>query len=248
MKQTPDANNNAVRASADNSIAGCYRDMLSRIKAQEQRFGRDPDSVLLLVVSKTHGADGVREAHAAGARQFGENYVQEALDKIALLTQPPQPLTDIIWHFIGPVQSNKTRDIAGAFDWVHSVDRIKIAQRLSDQRPEHLPALNVCVQVNLSNEDTKSGVALTAVEALCADIVKLPHLSLRGLMAIPAPCKNHDQQRAAFQPLAALYARLQQQYPSMDTLSIGMTDDFDAAIAEGSTMIRIGTAIFGARS
>lgn len=232
---------------ADNSIATRYRDILTRLRTQEERFQRNTDSVLLLAVSKTHGADRVREAYAAGARHFGENYVQEALDKIALLSQAPNALTDITWHFIGPIQSNKTRDIAGAFDWVHSVDRLKIAQRLNDQRPENMPALNICVQVNLSNEDTKSGVALADVEALCADVAELPRLQLRGLMAIPAPCADHDQQRAAFRPLAALFARLQQHYPAMDTLSIGMSDDFEAAIAEGSTMIRIGTAIFGAR-
>lgn len=231
----------------DNSIAGNYRRILARISAQEQRAGRQPGSVLLLAVSKTHGADRLREAYAAGARHFGENYVQEALDKIGQLSQPPQPLSDITWHFIGPIQSNKTRDIAGAFDWVHSVDRLKIARRLNDQRPAHLPALNVCIQVNLSNEDSKSGVTLDEVDALCADISQLPRLQLRGLMAIPAPCQDHAQQRAVFKPLTARFQRLQQQYPAMDTLSIGMSDDFDAAIAEGSTMIRIGTAIFGAR-
>lgn len=236
------------RSHDDNSIAGNYRRILDRIRTQEQHCQRRPDSVLLLAVSKTHGADRVREAYAAGARDFGENYVQEALDKMALLAQPPQPLTDITWHFIGPIQSNKTRDIAAAFDWVHSVDRLKIARRLNDQRPDHLPTLNVCIQVNLSNEDSKSGVSLDEVATLCADVAQLPRLQLRGLMAIPAPCRDHAQQRAAFRPLAAQFARLQQQYPTMDTLSIGMSDDFDAAIAEGSTMIRIGTAIFGARS
>lgn len=224
-----------------------YLRILARIKTQEEHFQRQAGSVLLLAVSKTHGADKVRQAYAAGARHFGENYVQEALDKIAILTQSPQALADISWHFIGPIQSNKTRDIAGAFDWVHSVDRQKIAQRLNDQRPDERPALNICVQVNLSNEDTKSGLPLTGVEALCASIADMPRLKLRGLMAIPAPCTDHEQQRAAFRPLAQLFAQLQQQYPSMDTLSIGMSDDFEAAIAEGSTMIRIGTAIFGAR-
>lgn len=242
MTQTPDEDSIAT-----NSIATRYRDILARIRTQEERFQRNADSVLLLAVSKTHGADKVREAHAAGARHFGENYVQEALDKIALLSQPPNALTDITWHFIGPIQSNKTRDIAGAFDWVHSVDRLKIAQRLNDQRSQDMPALNICVQVNLSHEDTKSGVLLNEVEALCASIARLPRLRLRGLMAIPAPCKDHEQQRTAFQPLATLFARLQQRYPAMDTLSVGMSDDFEAAIAEGSTMIRIGTAIFGAR-
>lgn len=242
MTQTPDDNSLTT-----SSIATRYRDILARLKTQEERFRRNADSVLLLSVSKTHSADKVREAYAAGARHFGENYVQEALDKIALLSQPPNALSDIHWHFIGPIQSNKTRDIAGAFDWVHSVDRLKIAQRLNDQRPDDMPALNTCVQVNLSDEDTKSGVPLNEVEALCANIAGLPRLKLRGLMAIPAPCQDHDQQRAAFQPLAAAFARLQQHYTTMDTLSIGMSDDFEAAIAEGSTMIRIGTAIFGAR-
>lgn len=242
MTQTPNDNKLAT-----SPIEARYRDMLARLQTQEERFHRNTDSVLLLAVSKTHGADKVREVYAAGARHFGENYVQEALDKIALLSQPPNEMNDITWHFIGPIQSNKTRDIAGAFDWVHSVDRFKIAQRLNDQRPADMPALNICVQVNLSNEDTKSGVALADVEALCADIAKLPRLQLRGLMAIPAPCQDHDQQRIAFRPLAALFARLQQHSPTLDTLSIGMSDDFEAAIAEGSTMIRIGTAIFGAR-
>jgi pyridoxal phosphate enzyme (YggS family) len=231
----------------DHSIAGNYRRILARIHDREEHFRREPGSVLLLAVSKTHGADRVREAYAAGARHFGENYVQEALDKMAQLSQPPHALTDITWHFIGPIQSNKTRDIAEAFDWVHSVDRLKIARRLNDQRPDHLPAVNVCIQVNLSNEDSKSGVTLAEAETLCADIAHLPRLVLRGLMAIPAPCQDHDQQRAAFQPLARLFTRLQGQHADMDTLSIGMSDDFDAAIAEGSTMIRIGTAIFGAR-
>jgi len=228
--------------SADN-----YLRILARIKEQEARYQRTPDSVLLLAVSKTHGADKVREVYAAGARHFGENYVQEALDKIAELAGPPQGLSDITWHFIGPIQSNKTRDIAGAFNWVHSVDRLKIAQRLNDQRPQNLPALNVCVQVNLSNEDSKSGITLDDVESFCSSVASLPHLQLRGLMAIPAPCTDYRQQRAAFQPLAELFSSLQRRYPSMDTLSIGMSDDFEAAIAEGSTMIRVGTAIFGAR-
>ncbi|MEX0739995.1 MAG: YggS family pyridoxal phosphate-dependent enzyme [Pseudohongiella sp.] len=235
-------------SSHNSRIADNYQHLLARIREQETRHQRTPDSVLLLAVSKTQGADKVREAHAAGARHFGENYVQEALDKITVLAQPPQALDNITWHFIGPIQSNKTRDIAGAFDWVHSVDRQKIAQRLNDQRPDHLPALNVCVQVNLSNEDSKSGVTLNEAVTLCTSIINLPRLRLRGLMAIPAPGTDYQQQRAAFHPLAELFESLQQQYPSMDTLSIGMSDDFEAAIAEGSTMIRIGTAIFGARA
>ncbi|MBC52208.1 MAG: YggS family pyridoxal phosphate-dependent enzyme [Gammaproteobacteria bacterium] len=231
----------------DSTIASNYRRILARISAQEQHAGRQAGSVLLLAVSKTHGAERLREAYAAGARHFGENYVQEALDKMTLLSQPPHALSDITWHFIGPIQSNKTRNIAGAFDWVHGIDRLKIARRLNDQRPAHLPALNVCIQVNLSNEDSKSGVTLDQADALCAEVAQLPRLQLRGLMAIPAPCQDQAQQRAVFKPLTARFNQLQQQYPTMDTLSIGMSDDFDAAIAEGSTMIRIGTAIFGAR-
>jgi PLP dependent protein len=230
------------------SIADNYQQVLASIRSQEDRFHRPADSVHLMTVSKTHDADKVRQAYVAGARDFGENYVQEALDKITALAQSPQPLNDATWHFIGPIQSNKTRDIAGEFAWVHSVDRLKIAQRLNDQRPDNLPPLNVCVQVNLSNEDSKSGVSLDAAESLCASIAAMPRLQLRGLMAIPAPCAEHEQQRKAFQPLHAAFKELQQRHPTMDTLSIGMSNDFAAAIAEGSTMIRIGTAIFGARS
>jgi pyridoxal phosphate enzyme (YggS family) len=151
------------------------------------------------------------------------------------------------WHFIGPIQSNKTRDIAAHFHWVHSVDRLKIIQRLQEQRPAGLPLLNVCVQINLSNEDTKSGVDLQQARELCAAVAQMDKLCLRGLMAIPAPCSDHQQQRAAFRPLAELFRELQALYPQMDTLSMGMSDDYAAAIAEGSTMIRIGTGIFGKR-
>lgn len=230
------------------SIAENYRTLINQINDAAIQSGREPQSVLLLSVSKTHPSDRLREAYAAGARHFGENYVQEALDKIAELSAPGTSTPDITWHFIGPIQSNKTRDIAGAFDWVHSVDRLKIAQRLNDQRPDRLPPLNVCVQVNLSHEDTKAGVDIRDAEALCRQISQqMPHLKLRGLMAIPAPCDDIQAQRATFRPLHDLFVQLQEQYPTMDTLSIGMSDDFPAAIAEGSTMIRVGTAIFGAR-
>lgn len=233
-------------------IAQAYQQLIARIREQEKRFDRTPGSVTLMAVSKTHGADKVLAAWQAGARHFGENYVQEALDKIHELSSPtsaikiPEP-NDITWHFIGPVQSNKTRDIAAAFQWVHSVDRLKIAQRLQDQRPAELRPLNVCVQVNLSDEDTKSGVALNEARTLCQAISQMDRLVLRGLMAIPAPCNNHALQRATFRPLADLLRTLQGEYPSMDTLSIGMSEDFEAAIAEGSTMIRVGTALFGRR-
>lgn len=204
---------------------------------------RSPGNVLLLAVSKTQGPDQVRQAFDAGQRDFGENYVQEALAKIAALSLP-----DIRWHFIGPIQSNKTREIAEHFDWVHSVDRIKIAERLSAQRPVGKSPLNVCVQVNVSAEDSKSGVVLAEVDAVCAAISQLNNLNLRGLMAIPAPCGNYEQQRLVFRPLAELLHSLKAQHPTLDTLSIGMSADFDAAIAEGSTIIRVGSAIFGARN
>ncbi len=204
--------------------------------------GRPVASVALLAVSKTQGPEKVREAYAAGQRDFGENYVQEALSKISAL-----PLPGLCWHFIGPIQSNKTREIAEHFQWVHSVDRLKIAQRLSAQRPATLGPLNLCIQVNISGEDSKSGVTLAEVADLCDAINGLENICLRGLMAIPAPCDDTAQQRLTFRPLAQLLQRLAVKYPQMDTLSIGMSGDYAAAIAEGSTIVRIGSAIFGAR-
>lgn len=228
-------------------ITASITENISSVRHQIARYaeaaGRSPEEVLLLAVSKTQGPEQVREAFAAGQRDFGENYVQEALAKIATL-----PLPQIIWHFIGPIQSNKTREIAEHFDWVHSVDRIKIAERLSAQRPADKLPLNVCVQVNLSNEDSKSGFALAEVESACANISRLSNLRLRGLMAIPAPCEDYEQQRRVFRSLAELLHSLQSIHPTLDTLSIGMSGDFDAAIAEGSTIVRVGSAIFGARS
>lgn len=211
--------------------------------AAAQACGRSESSVTLLAVSKTQAVEKLREAYAAGQREFGENYVQEALLKIAQL-----PLPGIIWHFIGPLQSNKTAEIAAHFDWVHGIDRLKIATRLDAQRPAHLAPLQVCIQVNLSQEDSKSGVTLQDTAALCRQVAQLPNLRLRGLMAIPAPCEDPLEQRAVFRPLAELYRDLQQHYPQMDTLSIGMSSDFVAAIAEGSTLVRVGSAIFGARA
>lgn len=204
--------------------------------------GRPVGSVALLAVSKTQGPEKVREAFAAGQREFGENYVQEALSKISAL-----PLPGLCWHFIGPIQSNKTREIAEHFQWVHSVDRLKIAQRLSAQRPATLGPLNLCIQVNISGEDSKSGVTLAEVADLCDAINGLDNICLRGLMAIPAPCDDTAQQRLTFRPLAQLLQHLAVKYPQMDTLSIGMSGDYAAAIAEGSTIVRIGSAIFGAR-
>ncbi len=225
------------------SIAENIFTIRRQIAAAARECGRAEDSVLLLAVSKTQGPEKVREAYAAGQRDFGENYVQEALEKMPQLALP-----GLVWHFIGPIQSNKTADIAAHFDWVHGIDRLKIATRLSSQRPASRGLLNVCVQVNLSAEDTKSGVPLSEAEPLCQAIRTLPGVCLRGLMAIPAPCDDPLEQRRVFAPLQREFLRLQGQIPTLDTLSIGMSADFEAAIAQGSTMVRIGTALFGART
>jgi pyridoxal phosphate enzyme (YggS family) len=193
-------------------------------------------------VSKTHPADAVRAAHLAGLGHFGESYVQEAVEKIEQLRD-----LDITWHFIGPIQSNKTRPIASHFDWVQSVDRGKIARRLSEQRPQDMAPLQVCLQVNISGEASKSGVSLEALPGLAAEVVALPRLHLRGLMAIPAPTRDKLEQRHAFATLRRAMEGLRTIAPRMDTLSMGMSDDLEAAIEEGSTLVRVGTAIFGAR-
>ncbi|WP_207060565.1 YggS family pyridoxal phosphate-dependent enzyme [Motiliproteus sp. SC1-56] len=215
---------------------------LTLIREAELRAGRPEGAVRLLAVSKTKPARMVREAASAGQRDFGENYLQDALDKMAQLTD-----LDLVWHFIGPLQSNKTRAVAEHFDWVHSIDRLKIARRLSEQRPVGLPPLNVCLQVNISGEANKAGVTPDEAPALAEAIVKLPNLMLRGLMAIPRPETEQAAQRHAFSQLRQLQERLKPQAPTMDTLSMGMSGDMDAAIAEGSTLVRIGTALFGAR-
>lgn len=220
-----------------------------RLSNAAARAGRI-DNIALLAVSKGQGADSIRAVQQTGQRDFGENYLQEALDKIVQLQD-----LDICWHFIGPVQSNKTRPIAEHFAWVHSVDRLKVAQRLSDQRPAALPPLNICIQVNIDGEDSKSGVAPDAVEALAQQIVQLPRLQLRGLMAIPAPfgddhSPNSESHDTPFFHLAQLLATLRTRSPAlaaMDTLSMGMSDDLEAAVAAGSTLVRVGTAIFGER-
>jgi len=206
------------------------------------QYQRKPDSVTLLAVSKTKPAEAVREACLAGQREFGENYLQEALEKQQTLSD-----LDISWHFIGPIQSNKTKAITENFHWVHSVDRLKIAQRLNDQRPEGLPALNICLQINISEETSKSGISLEELPKIAEQISQMPNLCLRGLMAIPAPAESFEQQRIPFAKLNQALKQLQTLYSDIDTLSIGMSGDMDAAIAEGSTMVRIGTAIFGAR-
>lgn len=213
-----------------------------RISAAAAQCGRDPKEITLLAVSKTKPASAIEEAVAAGQRCFGENYVQEGVDKIQLLANPA-----LTWHFIGPLQSNKSRLVAEHFDWCHTVDRLRIASRLNDQRPAELAALNVLIQVNISDEQSKSGIMLADLPALAQQIAEMPRLKLRGLMAIPAPESDYARQLAVCQQMAQAFTQLQQDYPGVDTLSLGMSDDMAAAIAAGSTMVRIGTAIFGAR-
>lgn len=212
------------------------------LRRYEQQYGRATGSVKLLAVSKRHSIDRIIEAHAAGIQDFGENYLQEALEKIEQLSS-----MQLNWHFIGPVQSNKTRPIAQNFHWVHSVDRLKIAQRLSDQRAPSANKLNICVQVKLSDEASKSGAELADTQEICDAVESLPNIRLRGLMAIPAAQKDVQAQRSTFRRLAAEFSRLSARYEQFDTLSMGMSNDFEAAVAEGSTLIRIGTAIFGPR-
>ncbi|KGQ33110.1 YggS family pyridoxal phosphate-dependent enzyme [Gallibacterium anatis] len=204
--------------------------------------------VTLLAVSKTKPFADILKAYHAGQRQFGENYVQEGVEKIQLAQQ--QNLNDITWHLIGPLQSNKTRIVAEHFDWVQTIDRVKIAERLSQQRPDHLQPLQVLIQINISDENSKSGITPQQMEELAQQIINLPKLQLRGLMAIPAPTEDINQQTVVFNQMKALLQQLQQRFPQqkIDTLSMGMTDDMQTAIACGSTMVRIGTAIFGKRN
>ena len=221
-------------------------DNIARVRAQMaaacQSAGRAPGSVQLLAVSKTWSADAVRTAHATGQIDFGENYIQEAVDKITALRDLP-----LEWHCIGPIQSNKTRLVAEHFDWVHSVDRLKIAQRLSEQRPEHLPPLQVCIQVNVDGGESKSGVSPLELPALAQAVAALPRMRLRGLMTIPEPAENDAQMRAVHRQAKDLFEQLRAQGMPLDTLSMGMSADMAPAIAEGSTMVRVGTAIFGKR-
>ncbi|EJM20052.1 pyridoxal phosphate enzyme, YggS family [Pseudomonas sp. GM21] len=221
------------------TIADNIAQVSSRIRAAALAARRDEHSVQLLAVSKTKPAKALREAYAAGLRDFGENYLQEALGKQLELADLP-----LIWHFIGPIQSNKTRAIAEHFAWVHSVDRLKIAQRLSEQRPADLPPLNICIQVNVSGEASKSGCTPADLPALANAISELPRLTLRGLMAIPEPTDDRAEQDAAFAAVQSLQASLNL---PLDTLSMGMSHDLESAIAQGATWVRIGTALFGAR-
>ena len=228
-----------------NDIAHNLAQVRDKISAAAARCGRAPEEVTLLAVSKTKPAGAIEEAMAAGQVAFGENYVQEGVEKIRYFQE--KGATGLQWHFIGPLQSNKSRLVAEHFDWCHTVDRLKIAMRLSEQRPAQMPPLNILIQINISDEQSKSGIALDALDSLAAEVSALPNLCLRGLMAIPAPEHEYARQFAVASQMAVALARLKAEYPTVDTLSLGMSDDMEAAIAAGSTMVRIGTAIFGAR-
>lgn len=223
-------------------IADNLHAVAQRIAQACQQCDRPVDAVRLLAVSKTFGPDAVQAAFDAGQRAFGENYIQEAVEKITALQHLP-----IEWHCIGPIQSNKTRLVAEHFQWVHTVDRLKIAQRLSEQRPAHLPPLQVCIQVNVDGGPTKSGVAPQEAAALAAAVAALPRLQLRGIMCIPEPAPDFVAARAVFMSAKAVFDAVKAQGLPLDTLSMGMSGDLDAAIAGGSTMVRVGSAIFGAR-
>jgi pyridoxal phosphate enzyme (YggS family) len=231
-----------LESSAVVNIAVALKALRARIFDLERRYGRPTGSVGLVAVTKTKPAEAVAAAFAEGQRDFGENQLQDARNKLEALSH-----LDITWHFIGPIQSNKTRGITQAFAWVHSVDRIEIARRLSDQRPEGMPALEVCIEVNLSAEATKSGIRLQQLKEFAEAVTALPRLRLRGLMTIPAPTSDLDAQRLPFRRLQQAMLELNQSGFELDTLSMGMSDDMEAAIAEGATWIRIGTAIFGPR-
>ena len=225
-----------------NAIASNLQAVNRAIAQAAQLAQRKAETISLLAVSKTFPAAAVRAAYGAGQRAFGESYVQEALDKIAALRDLP-----LDWHFIGPIQSNKTRAIAENFSWAHSVDRLKIAERLSAQRPASLPPLNVCIQVNVSGEESKGGVAPGEVLDLARAVARLPQIKLRGLMAIPAPADSLPEQRLPFARLRELMRQLNAQGLEMDTLSMGMSHDMEAAVLEGATIVRVGSAIFGRR-
>jgi pyridoxal phosphate enzyme (YggS family) len=231
----------------DHLLHDKLRAVQTRIAAACAASGRHAQSVQLLAVSKTFSAEDVRQVAACGQRDFGENYIQEGVDKITALQGDAHAL---VWHCIGPIQSNKTKLVAEHFDWVHTVDRLKIAQRLSDQRPAHLVPLNVCLQVNIDGGETKSGIAPAEVLTLATEVAKLPRLALRGLMTIPDPVEGFEAQVALHAKARALFdeVKVALNLPQFDTLSMGMTGDLEAAIHAGSTMVRVGTAIFGGRT
>ena len=228
-----------------NDIAHNLAQVRDKISAAASRCGRASEEVTLLAVSKTKPASAIEEAIAAGQLAFGENYVQEGVEKIRHFRE--KGIAGLQWHFIGPLQSNKSRLVAEHFDWCHTLDRLRIATRLNEQRPTELEPLNVLIQINISDENSKSGIPLEELDALAAEVVELPNLRLRGLMAIPAPESDYVRQFEVARQMAVAFAGLKTRYPDVDTLSLGMSDDMEAAIAAGSTMVRIGTAIFGAR-
>ncbi|MDD9338711.1 MAG: YggS family pyridoxal phosphate-dependent enzyme [Providencia heimbachae] len=225
------------------TIQNNLSDVIARINLAATECHRSPQDITLLAVSKTKPCEAILEAIDAGQRQFGENYVQEGVEKIQFFSDR----TDLIWHFIGPLQSNKSRLVAEHFDWFHTLDREKIAQRLNDQRPNDKAPLNVLIQINISDENSKSGIKLEALDSLAKQVSLMPNLVLRGLMTIPAPEAEYERQCDAFRKMEHAFKQLQTNYPTVDTLSMGMTDDMSAAIHCGSTLVRIGTAIFGAR-
>lgn len=228
---------------SQNTITKNINSIRNQITEAEIKYGREPGSVQLLAVSKTRPIEDIQAAFAENQLDFGENYLQDALPKIAAISDPR-----IVWHFIGPIQSNKTRQIAENFDWVHGIDRLKIAQRFSEQRDPSISPLNVCIQVNTSDEESKSGVRIEDTLELAKSIHMLPNIHLRGLMTIPAATTDFEKQKQPFRLLRELKDEIQSQGITLDTLSMGMSNDIEAAIAEGSTIVRIGTAIFGKRN
>ena len=232
-----------IKKNTRKEISAALAQIRQRITDAEHRFKRDPDSVQLSAVSKTRPVTDIQAAIDAGQICFAENYLQEAVEKIMSLKTP-----QLVWHFIGSIQSNKTRDIAQHFHWAHTIDRIKIARRLNEHRPDHLPPLNICLQINISGEDSKSGIAPDELIQLADDCASLANLKIRGLMAMPAQDSDFEKQRIPFRELKQLFTECQSRHPGLDTLSMGTTSDLEAAIAEGATMVRIGTAIFGARN
>ncbi|MEE9574886.1 MAG: YggS family pyridoxal phosphate-dependent enzyme [Gammaproteobacteria bacterium] len=243
MKYTRKNNSKNAEISTEKNISVALAQIRQRISDAEQRFNRDPNSVQLLAVSKTKPVDAIQEAIDAGQVFFAENYLQEAIEKIEHFNN-----AQLIWHFIGAIQSNKTRDIAQHFQWAHTIDRIKVARRLNEQRPDNLPPLNICLQINISGENSKSGIAPDQLMQLADDCAALANIKIRGLMAMPAQDSDFERQRIPFRELKQLFTECQSRHPGLDTLSMGTTNDLEAAIAEGATMVRIGTAIFGARN
>lgn len=243
-----------IESNMQKNIEHNFKKIMQAIEKHQLKNSISNTPVRLLAVTKTHTSSSIESAYAIGLRDFGENYVNEAVEKITFLNDKKNT-PEAIWHFIGPLQSNKTRLIAKHFNWVHSVERLKIAQRLSEQRPSNFPPLHLCLQVNINNEDSKSGCAPSDALALALEIIHLPRVQLRGLMCIPAPLDTSAEpstQRAPFHELAQLFNSIKAQLPSthaqsFDTLSMGMSDDFELAIAEGSTLVRLGSALFGQR-